>query len=88
MSEFTLTELTDELRACAGEPAEGYDLDKDDVTNVPFFMLEYDSLALLQVTGVLKRERGIVLDDDEVIAVETPGELLRLINAQLSVRAA
>ncbi|AUG78897.1 Acyl carrier protein [Kitasatospora sp. MMS16-BH015] len=88
MSEFTLSELTDKLRECAGDPAEGYDLDRDDVTDVLFFDLGYDSLALLQVTGVLKRERGVVLRDDEVMGVETPRELLQLINADLSVRAA
>lgn len=72
MSEFSLSELTGKLRDCAGE-AEGYDLDTDDVTDVPFLELGYDSLALLQVTGVLKRRRGIVIPDDEVIAAETPG---------------
>ncbi|MDH6129098.1 acyl carrier protein [Kitasatospora sp. GP82] len=87
MSEFTLFELTEKLRECAGE-AEGYDLDTDDVTDVPFLELGYDSLALLQVTGVLKRERGIELPDDEVIEVETPRVLLEMINANLSVRAA
>jgi act minimal PKS acyl carrier protein len=88
MSEFTLLELTDKLRECAGEAEGDYDLDKDDVTDVPFFELGYDSLALLQVTGVLKRERGVELSDDEVIAVETPRELLKLINASLAVRGA
>ncbi|MEV7601795.1 acyl carrier protein [Kitasatospora sp. NPDC089797] len=87
MSEFTLTDLTDKLRECAGE-AEDYDLDNDDVSEVPFLELGYDSLALLQVTGVLKRERGIELSDDEVIGVETPRALLQLINTALSVRGA
>lgn len=87
MSEFTLSELTEKLRECAGE-AEGYDLESDDVTDVPFIELGYDSLALLQVTGVLKREHGIELSDDEVIGVETPRLLLDLINDNIAERAA
>ncbi|GAA1262294.1 acyl carrier protein [Kitasatospora nipponensis] len=86
MSEFTLNELTEKLRECAGE-AENYDVDTDDVSDVPFLELGYDSLALLQVTGVLKRERGVELSDDEVIGVETPRALLEMINTNLSVKA-
>ncbi|MYR86734.1 actinorhodin polyketide synthase, partial [Streptomyces sp. SID685] len=60
MSTFTLSELIEKLRECAGD-SEEYDLDTDDVMDVPFIELGYDSLALLQVTGVLDRERGIEL---------------------------
>ena len=87
MSEFTLGELTDKLRVCAGE-AEGHDPDTEDVSDILFFDLGYDSLALLQVTGVLKRERGVELSDDEVIGVQTPRALLEMINNSLAVRAA
>ena len=82
MSEFTLPELADKLRECAGE-SEGIDLDSDAVLDVPFIDLGYDSLALLQVTGVIKRERGVELSDDAVVEAETPRLLLKMINANL-----
>ncbi|MFC9931185.1 acyl carrier protein [Streptomyces sp. NPDC127190] len=87
MSTFTLPELIEKLRECAGD-SDTYDLDTDDVTDVPFIELGYDSLALLQVTGVLDRELGIKLSDDEVIAVETPRLFLGIINDALGLRAA
>ncbi|MFD9125576.1 acyl carrier protein [Kitasatospora sp. NPDC059571] len=85
MSKFTLIDLTDKLRECAGE-AEGGDLDGD-VLDTPFIELGYDSLALLQVTGVLKRELGVDLADDAVVEAETPRLLLDMINECLSVAA-
>ena len=88
MSEFTLQDLVEELRACAGE-AEGVDVDSVDIMDLPFLEIGYDSLALLQVTGILKRERDIQLDDDEVLGAETPRLLLEIINENLpSQRAA
>lgn len=78
MSELTLQELTATLRECAGD-AEGVDLDGD-VLDVPFIELGYDSLALLQVTGVIARERGIEIADDAVIEAHTPRLLLKVIN--------
>ncbi|MEV6399193.1 acyl carrier protein [Streptomyces sp. NPDC051907] len=82
MSEFTLVELAGKLRECAGE-SEGVDLDSEAVLDVPFIDLGYDSLALLQVTGVIKRERGVDLSDDAVVEAETPRILLKMINASL-----
>ncbi|MCQ4084268.1 acyl carrier protein [Streptomyces sp. RB6PN25] len=78
MTEFTLQELTTKLRECAGD-SEGVDLDGD-VLDVPFIELGYDSLALLQVTGVVARERSIALSDDAVIEAYTPRLLLKVIN--------
>ncbi|MGW3623240.1 acyl carrier protein [Streptomyces sp. NPDC000880] len=86
MSEFTLLELAEKLRECAGE-SEGVDLDSDAVLDVPFIELGYDSLALLQVTGVIKRERGVELSDDAVVEAETPRILLKMINANLTEAA-
>ncbi|MCZ4097872.1 acyl carrier protein [Streptomyces sp. SID13666] len=82
MSDFTLQELTAKLRECAGEP-DGVDLDGD-VQDTPFMELGYDSLALLQVTGVIKRERRIDLSDDAVVEAETPRILLKMINTSLA----
>lgn len=87
MNEFTLRELTDLLRTCAGDPEEGVDLTSDDVLDVPFIDLGYDSLALLQVTGVINREHGVELSDDAVAEAETPRALLEMINTGLPAKA-
>ncbi|MER7751173.1 acyl carrier protein [Kitasatospora sp. NPDC097643] len=87
MSAITLNDLTDRLRDCAGEP-EGVDLDTTDVSDIPFIELGYDSLALLQMVSVIKREYGVDLADDDVIGVETPRLLLKLINLSLEREAA
>jgi act minimal PKS acyl carrier protein len=84
MTAFTLHDLTEKLRECAGEAEEGVDLDGD-VLDTPFIELGYDSLALLQVTGVLKRELGVDLADDAVLEAETPRILLDMINDGLTV---
>ncbi|MDJ1133958.1 acyl carrier protein [Streptomyces iconiensis] len=82
MSEFTQRELADKLYQCAGE-SEGVDLMAEDALDAPFIDLGYDSLALLQVTGVIKREYGVELSDDAVVEAETPRLLLKMINASL-----
>ncbi|MEU3459394.1 trypsin-like peptidase domain-containing protein [Streptomyces sp. NPDC006733] len=67
----------------AGE-AEGVDL-RDDVQDVPFVELGYDSLALLQVAGQTGREYGVDLDDDALVDADTPRSLLGLINAAIGL---
>ncbi|MBO8192085.1 acyl carrier protein [Streptomyces oryzae] len=83
MSEFTQRELAEKLLECAGE-AEDVDITDEAALDVPFLELGYDSLALLQVTGVIKREYGVELSDDAVVEAETPRLLLKMINANLS----
>ncbi|QXE35949.1 acyl carrier protein [Streptomyces sp. GMY02] len=75
----TLADLTRMLRESAGEE-EGVDLDGD-VLDTSFIDLGYDSLALLQVIGLIQREYGITIPDDAVADAETPGALLALVNA-------
>ncbi|MBO8198042.1 acyl carrier protein [Streptomyces smyrnaeus] len=85
MSEFTQRELAEKLLECAGEAeyADGCDIADEAALDVPFLELGYDSLALLQVTGVIKREYGVELSDDAVVEAETPRLLLKMINANL-----
>jgi minimal PKS acyl carrier protein len=80
MTDLTLSELTALLRECAGDPEEGMDLTSEEALDTPFLEFGYDSLALLQVTGVIKRERGIALSDDAVVEAETPRLLMKIIN--------
>jgi act minimal PKS acyl carrier protein len=81
-TEMTLPELKETLLAAAGE-SEGVDLDGD-IADVPFADLGYDSLAILETGGRVEKTYGISLDDDDITSAETPGELLKLINASLA----
>ncbi|WP_055712863.1 acyl carrier protein [Streptomyces torulosus] len=86
MPALTITELTDLLRECAGE-AEAVNLDGD-VLDVPFEVLGYDSLAVLQTTGRIERDYDVALDEDAVTDAETPRQYLELVNEAISVKAA
>ncbi|MFB6505496.1 MULTISPECIES: acyl carrier protein [unclassified Streptomyces] len=86
MDRLELTELTVLLRTCAGE-GEGVDLDGD-VLDTLFLDLGYDSLALLQVTGIIERDYEVMLDEEVLEDAETPRQYLDLVNRALSVRAA
>ena len=70
--------LTRLLRESAGVE-EGVDLDGEEVLDTPFVEIGYDSLALLQVTGRIRREYGIDLPDDAVSDAETFRRLLDMI---------
>ncbi|MET7456648.1 acyl carrier protein [Streptomyces sp. NPDC005574] len=81
MNDITLAELGELLLECVGAPEEGMAFEGDEALNTPFLEFGYDSLALLQVTSVINRKYGIVLDDDAVAEAETPQMLLRMIEA-------
>ena len=87
MNELTMEDLTALLRDSAGD-IETADLGTQDVSDLTFLDLGYVSLALLQVAGLVKREYGVELADEDVTAVETPRLLLQLINAGLRTEAA
>lgn len=76
---ITLDVLTRTLRESAGTD-EHVDLNQD-VMDVEFAELGYDSLALLETAARLERDHGIVLDDDATTAAKTPRELLELVNS-------
>jgi act minimal PKS acyl carrier protein len=78
MSRYTLRELVDKLVEVAGAP-EGIDLDGD-IADVPFMELDYDSLAIIQVTNVIGRELGIRISEDAAAEAECPRLLLKMIN--------
>ncbi|KUN82795.1 hypothetical protein AQJ66_21030 [Streptomyces bungoensis] len=50
--------------------------------------LDCDSLLLLQTTGRIQREYGVVLDRDGIAAADTPRALLHLVNNALAEVAA
>lgn len=75
----TIDDLKRILRECAGE-SDGVDLD-DDILDVEFEALGYDSLALLETAGQLGHEYGVELDDDATTSARTPRDLLAMVNA-------
>ncbi|MEU9144393.1 acyl carrier protein [Streptomyces sp. NPDC048349] len=85
MRHLELTDLTRLLNDCAGTE-EGVDMDGDDVLDTLFIDLGYDSLALLQATGLIERRYGITLDEEAMDEAETPRKYLELVNRVLSVR--
>ncbi|MER5295372.1 phosphopantetheine-binding protein [Streptomyces pharetrae] len=86
MTRFELTDLITLLRESAGED-EGVDLDGD-IQDVLFADLGYDSLAMLQTTGLVERQWGALLDEEAVSEAETPRQYLDVVNRALSERTA
>jgi len=71
-------ELLEILRACAGE-SEDVALDES-VLDLNFAALGYDSLALLEITGHLRREYRVPIAEDTVGLEDSPRQLLTLVN--------
>lgn len=86
MERLELTELAVLLREAAGGD-EGGALDEGTL-DTSFMDLDYDSLALLQVTGVIERDHDVVLDEEALAEAETPRQYLDLVNGALAARAA
>lgn len=86
MSELTLSELKEIMRASAGV-AEGVNLDGD-IVDVEFADLGYDSLAVLELASQVERRYGIPIPDEAVSEMPTPGRALEFINARLAVSEA
>ncbi|MBV1855602.1 acyl carrier protein [Catellatospora tritici] len=81
MAEIVLDDLIVALREAAGQD-EQVDLNGD-VLDSTFGELGYDSLALLQTTGIVEREHGIKLADEAVVEADTPRKYLELVNRAL-----
>lgn len=86
MERLELTELAVLLREAAGGD-EGGALDEGTL-DTSFMDLDYDSLALLQVTGVIERDHDVVLDEEALAEAQTPRQYLDLVNGALAARAA
>ncbi|WP_344807598.1 acyl carrier protein [Microlunatus ginsengisoli] len=81
MAEFGKDQLVEAMRAAAGED-ESTDL-ASTVFEASFADLGYDSLAVLEIASRIEREYGIDLPEDTMAGVETPAELVDLVNGQL-----
>ncbi|MFF7734909.1 MULTISPECIES: phosphopantetheine-binding protein [Streptomycetaceae] len=82
MQPLDIKDLVVLLRTNAGD-SDTYDLDGD-VLDVPFSDLNYDSLALLQVTGAIERDNGVALDEEALEEAETPRQYLDVVNQVLA----
>jgi minimal PKS acyl carrier protein len=80
--QFTLDDLRRILLEGAGAD-EGVDLDAD-VLDTGFGDLGYDSLALLETSGRIEREYGVVLDDSVLVDGGTPRALIAAVNTHLT----
>jgi act minimal PKS acyl carrier protein len=84
--ERTLKDLVAILREFAGEEEPGR-LDGA-ILDVSFADLDYDSVSVLEVTGVIERRYGIQLADEAASEAETPRVLLEMVNTALAAIAA
>nr|WP_203600828.1 acyl carrier protein [Streptomyces sp. SID10853] len=80
-----MTDLATLLRDAAGD---GGSVPLDEAAlDTLFLNLGYDSLALLQVTGVIERDLEVTLDEEALDEAQTPRQYLDLVNAALAARA-
>jgi minimal PKS acyl carrier protein len=77
---MTIDDLRTILINCAGCD----DTLRGDIADASFDELGYDSLALIDTAAMLKREYGVVIPDEQLIELRSPGELLGLINERLA----
>lgn len=84
MHEITIEDLHRILVESAG--ASG-DWQSHEILDEDFETLGYDSLALIESAGRIKREYGVEVSDDEVTELATPRQLLDLVNTSLSAGA-
>lgn len=82
---FSLTDLTQLLRECAGEDEE-VNLDGD-ILDMSFDELGYDSLALFNTLSRIERDYSISLPDEVVSEARTPRELIVRIDRAIASRS-
>ncbi|WP_370964503.1 acyl carrier protein [Amycolatopsis sp. cg9] len=77
---MSLDNLCAILAACSGEEVARL----EHAARTPFDDLGYDSLALIETAARLKLDYGVVIPDEQILEVETPEELLALVNRRLA----
>ncbi|GIF17796.1 acyl carrier protein [Actinoplanes tereljensis] len=82
MTTFTMEDLGAVLKDAAGAPETG--AWNDDVLDLPFYELGYDSLALLEVSARIGRQFKIAIPDDAVVEMKTPRIAVEYINARIT----
>ncbi|MBB5957440.1 act minimal PKS acyl carrier protein [Saccharothrix tamanrassetensis] len=82
MTEFVLQDLKRLLKSCAGVD-EAVDLDGP-VADTSFGDLGYDSLALFELLGRVRREYGVDLPDDALTETSTPKVAVDVIGGRIA----
>jgi act minimal PKS acyl carrier protein len=80
MTEFTLTELRQILETSSG-PADGADWEGEEILDMPFGEVGYDSLALLEMAAQIQQRHGVLIP--EVLAMKTPRITIECVNQLL-----
>lgn len=80
ITEMTIADLDQTFRSAAGDAeGEAFAAGNADTT---FVDLGYDSLALLQVIGQLRREKGVQAPEEQLAAAKTPAQLLAIMKGE------
>ena len=79
MATITIDDLRRIFEDVAGAD-EGVNLDGD-IIDTEFAELGYDSIAVLEAVGQIRRDYGILVDEDALAEVHTPRSLLELLHA-------
>jgi act minimal PKS acyl carrier protein len=82
MTTFTLDEMRHIMGGCAGVP-ETVDL-TDDIGEVSFVELGYDSLAVLEMAARIQQQLGIRIPDDAVDEMKSPQAAVDYVNRRLA----
>lgn len=82
MTTFTLDDMRQIMGGCAGVP-DTVDL-TDDIGEVSFTELGYDSLAVLEMAARIQQRLGIRIADDAVDEMKTPQAAVDYVNRRLA----
>ncbi len=82
---LTIDDLRRILVECAGE-TDGTEL-SGDIVDLRFETIGYDSLALMETAARLESRYDVAIPDDFAARVETPRQLLELVNGALAEAA-
>ena len=85
MAMFTLDDLKQTIRACAGQD-ESVDL-SGDILDTTFSDLGYDSLAVMETSSRVERDYNVELPEERVGELKTPRDFVDFVNSRLGAQS-
>jgi act minimal PKS acyl carrier protein len=82
MPQFTVRDLQDIMRECAGEDESAQPLEQ--AADETFANLGYDSIALLETQSRINRDYGVEISEDDLADLATPREMVEFLNTRLA----
>jgi act minimal PKS acyl carrier protein len=82
MPQFTVRDLQDIMRECAGEDESAQPLEQ--AADETFANLGYDSIALLETQSRINRNYGVEISEDDLADLATPREMVEFLNTRLA----